>query len=295
MEFHQLKTFITVARTGNVTKAASELNTTPPSVSGHIKLLEEEFGVILFTRTSRGMEITSKGEILKSRANDILTASNEFYKTANTLQNIVKGHLKLGINADPDYLKIPEIIKNIYKKHPQLNLEIIPSNTGDILKSVETGELDCGFAFGEHANKRLDFIHLTRVDLVIAIPTQFKGKYPHTSYKDIAELPWTVPSNLCPFFDKVKAILNKKGIELTNAVFANDDITKDALINDGVAVTVLEKQEALRLVDDKKAFIWKGPERLESSLSIIYSKQRSDDILVKTLVHYIQKSWDIIQ
>jgi len=293
MEFHQLKTFITVARTGNVTKAASELNTTPLSVSGHIKILEEELGVILFTRTSRGMKITSKGEILKSRANDILRASNEFHKTADTLQNIVKGHLKLGINADPEYLKIPEIIKKIYKNHPHLNLEIIPSNTGNILQSVETGELDCGFAFGEHANKRLDFIPLTRVDLVVAIPTRFKGKYPHTSYKDIAELPWTVPSNLCPFLNKVRAILNKKGIELTNAVFANDDITKYAMINDGVAVTVLEKQEALRLVDDKKAFIWKGPERLESNLSIIYSKQRSDDILVKTLVHYIEKSWDI--
>ncbi|MCD4741241.1 MAG: LysR family transcriptional regulator [Desulfobacteraceae bacterium] len=76
MEFHQLKTFITVARTGNVTKAASELNITPPSGSGHIKLLEEEFGVILFTRTSRGMRITSHGELLKSKANDILTASN---------------------------------------------------------------------------------------------------------------------------------------------------------------------------------------------------------------------------
>ena len=292
MEFHQLKTFITVARTCNVTKAASELNTTPPSVSGHIKLLEEEFGVILFTRTSRGMKITSQGEILKSRANDILMASNEFYKTAHAFRNIVKGHLKLGINAEPDYLKIPGTVKNIYKKHPGLNLEIILSNTGEILKSVETGELDCGFAFGEHAGKRLDFIPLAKVDLAIVIPTRFKEKYTHTSYKDIAELPWIVPSNLCPFLNTVRAILNKKGIELSDTVFANDDITKTALINDGVAVTVLEKQESLGLVDDKKVFIWKGPERLETSLSVIYSKQRSDDILIKTLVYYIQKSWE---
>ena len=130
MEFHQLKTFITVARIGNVTKAASELNTTPPSVSGHIKLLEEEFGVILFTRTSRGMKITSQGEILKSKANDILMASDEFNKTAHAFRNIVKGHLKLGINAEPDYLKISRTVKDIYKKHPGLNLEIIPSDTG---------------------------------------------------------------------------------------------------------------------------------------------------------------------
>ncbi len=291
MEFHQLKTFITVARTGNVTKAASELNTTPPSVSGHIKLLEKELGVILFTRTSKGMKITSQGEILKSRANDILKASSEFYETAYAFQNIVKGHLKLGINAEPDYLKIPETVKDIYKKHPGLNLEIILSNTGGILKSVETGELDCGFAFGKNVSKHLDFIPLTRVDLAIVIPTRFKGKHTHTSYKDIAELPWIMPSNLCPFLNTVKVILDKKGIELTNTVFANDDIIKTALINDGVAVTVLEKHEAQRLVHDKKAFIWEGLERLETNLSIIYSKQRSDDILIKTLVHYIQESW----
>jgi len=291
MEFHQLKTFITVARTGNVTKAASELNTTPPSVSGHIKLLEEEFGVTLFTRTSKGMKITPQGEILKSRANDILNAANKFNKTAHAFCNIVKGHLKLGINAEPDYLKIPGSVKNIYKKHPELKLEIILSNTEEILKSVETGELDCGFAFGEHASKNLDFIPLAKVDLAIVIPIKFKEKYRHTSYKDIAKLPWIVPSNLCPFLNTARAILDKKGIELTNTVFANDDITKTALINDGVAVTVLEKQAALGLVHDKKAFIWKGVEPFETSLSIVYSKQRSNDILIKTLVYYIQKSW----
>ncbi len=51
MEFHQLTSFVTVARTGNLTRAAAELNTTPPAVSTHIRQLEEELGLVLFTRT----------------------------------------------------------------------------------------------------------------------------------------------------------------------------------------------------------------------------------------------------
>ena len=54
MEIHHLKTFVTVADEGHLTRAADRLHTSQPSVSAHIKALEEELGLILFLRTPQG-------------------------------------------------------------------------------------------------------------------------------------------------------------------------------------------------------------------------------------------------
>jgi len=293
MELYHLKTFTIVAEMKNLTRAAVRLNTTPPSISNHIKLLEEELGLRLFTRTSKGMELTSQGIPLLSKALDILQKSDDFYKIAKTMQHDIKGHISFGINADSEYLKIPETINSIYQNHPKLNIEIITSNTGEIMQLIEAGKMDCGFAFGEHKNNNLESVFLAPVDLSIVIPIQFRKNYLNSPVEKIAELPWIVPTNLCPFLEQVKRFLASKGTELSDKVFANDDITKHAFLDQGIAVSILEKNEALKLSNKNKVFIWKGPEKFESSLSFIYSKDKSEDLLIETVTSFVKKSWNM--
>lgn len=291
MELYHLKTFTIVAKMQNLTRAATKLNTTPPSISNHIKLLEEELGLKLFTRTSKGMELTSQGKPLLSKAQNILQESDEFFKIAETMQSDIQGHIRFGINADPEYLKIPETINSIYKKYPKLNIEILTSNTGEIMQLIEAGKMDCGFAFGEHNIKNLESIFLVKVDLLIVIPIQFKKKFFDSSIEKIADLPWIVPTNLCPLLEQVKAFLDSKGAKLSNKVFANDDITKLAFLDQGIAVSIMEKNEALKLSKKNKVFIWQGPEKFTSSLSFLYSKDKSEDHLIETMTSFVKKTW----
>ena len=61
MELYHLRTFVTVAEEGHLTRASERLFTSQPAVSAHIKALEEELGVTLFDRTPRGMQLTPAG------------------------------------------------------------------------------------------------------------------------------------------------------------------------------------------------------------------------------------------
>ena len=293
MEFHQITSFVTVARTGNVTRAAVELNTTPPAVSAHIRQLEEELGLILFTRTSKGMRLTSEGERMEKKAMDILLASGEMKNFAKTLQQDIRGHVTLGVNADPGYLKIPDMISALFQKYPGINLEIITSSTGEILKQIEAGTLDCGFVFGSHAGSRVESIFLSSVNLEIAIPMAFKEKVKSSNLKDIAALPWIFPTHPCPFLDTVKLFLDARGIELQHKIFANDDITKTTFIEQGLAVSVLEKSEAEGLAKRLKVFFWTGDETFETTLSFIYSRQRAHDRLIRTVTACLMNTWNI--
>ena len=293
MEFHQLTSFVTVARTGNVTRAAAELNTTPPAVSTHIRQLEEELGLILFTRIPKGMRLTSEGERMEKKAMDILLASDEMHHLAKGLQQDIRGHVSLGINADPGYLKIPDMISALFQKYPGINLEIITSSTGEILKQVEAGTLDCGFVFGSHAGSRVESIFLSPVNLEIAIPMAFKEKLASSDLRELAALPWIFPTHPCPFLDTVKSFLDKRGIELQHKIFANDDITKTTFIEQGLAVSVLEKSEAEGLAKRRKAFFWQGGETFETMLSFVYSRQKADDRLIRTVTACLMDTWNI--
>ncbi len=291
MEMYQLRTFAAVARTSSVTRAATELNTTPPSVSTHIRQLEEELDVPLFTRTPKGMAITSQGKQLLEQALKILDQARDMAHLAKTMQKDITGRVSLGINADPGFLRTDLIIERIYHSYPGIRLEIVPSSTQDIIDGVKKGTMTCGYAFGPVRENGIIAIDLCHVDLVIAIPARFSPEFQTAGLKKLADLPWIVPEKKCPFFRLVASRLEKKGINITQKVFANDDITKMVLINKGAAVCVLEKNEAHPLIDSSVARPWLGPEDFASSLSFVFAASQKQDRVIKAMTAVMEVVW----
>ncbi|WP_218280356.1 LysR family transcriptional regulator [Verrucomicrobium spinosum] len=78
MEFYHLRTFLTVADEGHLTRAAEKLMTSQPAVSAQLRALEDEVGMKLFERTSKGMVLTSAGRSLREQAERIVEAAKDF-------------------------------------------------------------------------------------------------------------------------------------------------------------------------------------------------------------------------
>src|SRR5690242_6782996 len=76
MNPRQLKTFLAVAKQGNITRAASEANLAQSSLSDQMQALEEELGVPLFERSRQGVTLTPAGDVLKSYAEEILALND---------------------------------------------------------------------------------------------------------------------------------------------------------------------------------------------------------------------------
>ncbi|TLN16752.1 LysR family transcriptional regulator, partial [bacterium] len=83
MMFRHLEAFIETARAGSVTQAAETLLLTQPTVSGQLKELEEELGVVLFNRMPRGVELTEAGKRFLPRAREILVARRKLLDEAS--------------------------------------------------------------------------------------------------------------------------------------------------------------------------------------------------------------------
>ncbi|MFO7539587.1 MAG: LysR family transcriptional regulator, partial [Chloroflexota bacterium] len=99
MELYQLRTFVAVAEEGHLTRAAERLHTSQPSLSAHIKALEDELGVPLFVRTPKGMRLTHAGSVLKSKAHTALKTVDAIRFEAAQLKNELGGALRIGLNV----------------------------------------------------------------------------------------------------------------------------------------------------------------------------------------------------
>jgi DNA-binding transcriptional LysR family regulator len=125
MELYHLKTIITVAEEGHLTRAAQRLNTSQPAVSAHIKNLEEELGLRLFTRTPKGMRLTEEGSVLRIRAAEALSMIDTIRDEAGELKAEVTGTLKLGLHIDPRYLRIDCLLSHLQRIHSRLDFHLL--------------------------------------------------------------------------------------------------------------------------------------------------------------------------
>src|SRR5262245_24673733 len=120
MELYQLRTFIAVAEEGHLTRAAEKLFTSQPAVSTHIRALEDELGVQLFERSSKGMSLTPNGTALMEHARRIVDAARNFKTQAESLKEEVSGELVFGLNNGPEILRLLPLLRLLTDRHPAL-------------------------------------------------------------------------------------------------------------------------------------------------------------------------------
>lgn len=122
MELYQLKSFLTIAHEKNLTRAAETLHLSQSALSSQIKLLEEELGVPLFSRTSRGMVITDQGRILMTHAQDVLEAAGQLQQRAEAMSRGITATISIGLNTDPGFLRISATNQRLNLLHKDTNV-----------------------------------------------------------------------------------------------------------------------------------------------------------------------------
>ncbi len=148
MDLTLLRAFVTVAREGNLTRAAVQLHLTQPAVSLQIKHLQETLGVTLFTRTSHGLSLTRDGQALLPHAERALGAASDVQRAAASLRHEVRGRLRIGTILDPAFLRLGGFLKQLVETWPHIETALRHGMSGWVLEQVRAGELDVGYYIG---------------------------------------------------------------------------------------------------------------------------------------------------
>lgn len=142
MEISTLKTFIAVAETGGVSLAAERLHCVQSNVTARIKKLEEELCVSLFLRKSRGMTLSTQGQVLLEHAYKLVDMERQA-RSAVSASLDDGGSLSLGSMETAMAARLPQILKEFHQRHPKTELLVRTGTTDEMIQQVISYQLDC--------------------------------------------------------------------------------------------------------------------------------------------------------
>ena len=287
MELYQLRTFVAVAREGNLSRAAEKLFTSQPAISAQVKALELTLGVQLFKRTPRGMELTVPGRTLLNEAEKTLDAARSVVQRARGLRDALEGTLNIGTISQPAALRLGAFLVALSTCQPGLDIRIRQGVSGVVVRGVATGELDAGFVIGE-VDADLVAERVAPVTLVVALPSGRADA--DAPWGTVAELPWITTPAECSFTRLSTELFACQGSSPRRTLEADQESALRELVASGVGASLLRLDQAEALESDGRCTIWRGP-RVDTTLFLVFRRDRADDPMLRAVRDATAQTW----
>ena len=143
MKFNQFTFFAAIAKHGNLTKASQELNVSQPSISQQLRLLERDYGVKLYRRSGKGIELTDAGRLFLSRVAPILKQVAQIKSIFPKREvRAEAGRLKIGGTFGPSTLLLPALAARIKKSHPEIEIELRTTSVDQLEQLLLNGHVE---------------------------------------------------------------------------------------------------------------------------------------------------------
>jgi len=138
LDLTTLRSFVAVADTGGVTRAASYLNLTQSAVSMQIKRLEEVLGVAVLDRSGRQIALTAAGDQLLGYARRMVTLNDE--AVGRLTDDAYEGEIVIGVPHDIIYPAIPRVLQAFNAAYPRMGVQLLSSYSSTLRQSFQRGE-----------------------------------------------------------------------------------------------------------------------------------------------------------
>jgi DNA-binding transcriptional LysR family regulator len=226
LDLSALRSLVTVAEAGGVTRAAGRLNLTQSAVSMQLKRLEEGMGLDLLDRTGRGVALTPTGELLVSYARRMLQLNDEALGRLTRCGE--EGEIALGVPWDVVYPAIPQVLRRFRAAFPRIKVNLVSSYTRLLRRDWEEGKVDVILTTEDHSPPGAETLAVRPLEWVGAPGGQaWKNRPLRLAF-----------SSHCIFRQPVQERLDDAGIPWELAVDTPSDRIIDANVSADLAVHV---------------------------------------------------------
>lgn len=178
----RVDTFLVVCKYMNYTKASQYLNITQPAVSGHIRYLEEYYGVKLFTYVGKKMQLSEAGKILLEVATTLKHDDIFLKKKLGSLS--LKQELVFGATLSVGEYIMPNVIDKLLNKNDNMIIKMQVANTLELLEMINEGKLDFALVEGYFNKLEYDYRCFCQEEYICVA----SSKFTRLKIKDINEL-----------------------------------------------------------------------------------------------------------
>ncbi len=191
VKLNQLEIFCKIVELGSFSKAAEALRLSQPTLSGHIRSLEEQLGIILLDRLGRKILPTRAGEMLYLDARKILRLRGEAEQKMLGLRGELKGDLLVGASTIPGEYIIPSLIKEFRDTYPDILIRLNIYDTKKVIENVLHHEIELGVAGARVDDPKLEYRRFVKDELVLITRSNTPwGKQRSITFEKLKEIPF---------------------------------------------------------------------------------------------------------
>jgi LysR family transcriptional regulator, cell division regulator len=268
MDIDDLRIVDAVARSGSMNRAAVELNMVQSNVTARIRLLEDELGVQLFTRHSRGVAPSDAGLRLLSYSEQISALFREAVEAVKE-DGVPKGSLRIGTTENSVRPELPLLAAKYAQEYSRVELSIVTGTTTALLDQVLENRIDGAFVAGPVLQQELDQqpTILERLVLVSPLSVRSLAELPH-----VENLKAIVFRKDCSYRQRLAAILDGMGLRYQILEFDSLDALVTC-ITAGVGVTLLPDALVERIWQDRSVAVHALPQD-QAKVEILFVRRR---------------------
>ena len=246
MEMRRLEAFCRVVELRSFTEAAKALSLSQPTVSEHIRILEEILGERLLDRLGREVLPTPAGRVLFQYARAIVQMRDEAVQALKQFSGNLAGKLVLGASTIPGTYMLPKHIGAFKSAHPAIQITVRIGDTAETVEGVLEGNLEAGVVGSRWSDRRLTMEELFSDELVLAVPSDHpwasKGLI---TLEDMAGEPFILRESGSGTRMVMKRILEENRCDLTDVKVVAEMGSTEAIrqgIKAKIGISILSRQ-----------------------------------------------------
>ncbi|MEZ5631602.1 MAG: LysR substrate-binding domain-containing protein [Burkholderiaceae bacterium] len=263
--------------------AADRLHVTQPAVSRQIHDVEDELGVRLFDRTTRGLRLTEPGSAFLNDCRRILAMVEQAKRSARLTGQGLRGQLRIGMveSAGWDGL-FPRAIGEFQREAPGVSLQIEPLATPRQLEALEARELDAGVMYAlQPLSDAYDMVSLARHDVILAVPAD--APPPKTATIRAADLngqPFVLfQRSVYPvYYDRLLAACQRAGLTPNVVQEVGSEGAELTLVSAGIGIAIVNSANCGR-PPARVRFVQLADVSVPLSLSFVRSRANTNPAL----------------
>ena len=292
MELNQLRSFLSVARAGQLVRASELLHLTQSALSKQIKSFEDELGVLLFVRTPAGMVLTGAGQRLLPLAVKAVESAQEIAAVAKAMRGTVSGALRLGTIIDPESIRLGPLLAVLLELYPHVDVSLVHGISGGVLQLLKERQVDACFYLGTLKDAEVAVRQLAIEHYVVVGPVAWEARLRSATWEDLAAMPWLATPPGSSQHGLVDQMFAERGLAYRTVVEADQEASMIELIQSGVALGLMRERVVASLLQNGHAVVWPGA-RLPCPLSLLYLRSREDLAMLPALLAAAQAVWPV--
>lgn len=294
LDLRKLEIFYWVAELRSFSLAADHLALTQPTVSAHIRQLEETLGAKLLNRVGGEVSPTALGHVLFDRAKALLVFKREALAAIDQFSGRVRGELLVGGSNIPGEYILPHKLGAFVRKYPDVRPVLRIGDSAGIVELVLEGKVELGFVGFRGEDGRLSFQRLWRDEMVLTVPRDHPwSRVQAIDLADLRNAPFISREGGSGTHRSFRELLIRKRQDperLLNVVMelGSTAAIKEAIIA-GLGVSILSKTSIRREIEDGllKVVRIRGL-KLERDFYQVFHRQRAISPVSQAFLQFVR-------